>query len=49
MFMSATPTITATGTATIVPSGKYFVVSLENTSVTGITQPATRTSTSAAG
>ncbi|HXG82069.1 MAG TPA: pilus assembly protein TadG-related protein [Sphingomicrobium sp.] len=36
MFMTATPTIKATGTATIVPSGKYCVVSLENTSATGI-------------
>jgi hypothetical protein len=37
MFMSAAPTITATATATIVPSGQYCVVSLENTSATGIT------------
>jgi Flp pilus assembly protein TadG len=37
LFMSGTPTITATGTATIVPSGHYCVISLENTSVTGIT------------
>ena len=37
MFMSATPTITASATATIVPSGKYCVISLENTAVTGIT------------
>ena len=37
MFMSTTPTITAMGTATIVPSGKYCVISLEITSVTGIT------------
>ncbi len=37
MFLSATPTITASATATIVPGGKYCVVSLENTSTTGIT------------
>ena len=37
MFMSSAPTITATATATIVPSGDYCVVSLENTAVTGIT------------
>jgi Flp pilus assembly protein TadG len=37
MFMSATPTISAVGTATIVPSGKYCVISLESTAVTGIT------------
>lgn len=37
MFMSFTPTITATGIATIVPSGHYCVISLESTSVTGIT------------
>ena len=37
MFMSFTPTITATGIATIVPSGEYCVISLENTAVTGIT------------
>lgn len=36
MFLSSAPTITATATATIVPSGKYCVVSLENQSVTGI-------------
>lgn len=36
MFMSAAPTITASATATIVPSGKYCVVSLETQSVTGI-------------
>jgi len=36
MFMSASPTITASATATIVPSGKYCVVSLESGSVTGI-------------
>lgn len=36
MFMSAAPTITATATATVVPSGKYCVVSLESTSATGI-------------
>lgn len=37
MFLTTTPTITATATATIVPSGKYCVVSLENTATTGIT------------
>jgi Flp pilus assembly protein TadG len=36
MFMSAAPTITATATATVVPSGKYCVVSLESGNVTGI-------------
>jgi Flp pilus assembly protein TadG len=36
MFMSAAPTITATATATVVPAGKYCVVSLENGNVTGI-------------
>jgi len=37
MFMSFTPTITANAIATIVPSGHYCVISLENTAVTGIT------------
>ena len=37
LFMTFTPTITAAATATIVPSGKYCVISLENTAVTGIT------------
>lgn len=37
MFMSAAPTISATATATIVPSGDYCVISLENTATTGIT------------
>jgi len=37
MFMSFIPTITATGIATIVPSGHYCVISLENTTATGIT------------
>ncbi|HEX6604664.1 MAG TPA: pilus assembly protein TadG-related protein [Sphingomicrobium sp.] len=37
MFMSFTPTITARATATVVPSGEYCVVSLENTTATGIT------------
>lgn len=37
MFMTAAPTITASATATIVPSGKYCVISLENTATTGIT------------
>jgi Flp pilus assembly protein TadG len=36
LFLTAAPTIRATATATIVPAGKYCVVSLENTSVTGI-------------
>jgi Flp pilus assembly protein TadG len=37
MFMNFTPTVSATAVATIVPSGHYCVVSLENTSATGIT------------
>jgi Flp pilus assembly protein TadG len=36
IFLSTAPTITATATATIVPSGKYCVVSLESGSTTGI-------------
>ena len=36
LFMTAAPTITATATATIVPSGKYCVISLETGNVTGI-------------
>jgi Flp pilus assembly protein TadG len=36
MFMSAAPNITATATATIVPAGKYCVISLESANVTGI-------------
>jgi hypothetical protein len=36
LFLSAAPTITANATATIVPAGKYCVVSLETQSVTGI-------------
>jgi Flp pilus assembly protein TadG len=36
MFMSAAPTITATATATVVPAGKYCVISLESAAVTGI-------------
>jgi len=36
LFLRTAPTIRATATATIVPAGKYCVVSLENTSVTGI-------------
>ena len=36
MFLGYTPTITASGTATVVPSGKYCVISLETQSVTGI-------------
>ncbi len=37
MFMNFTPTVSATAVATIVPSGHYCVISLENTSATGIT------------
>ena len=37
MFMSFTPTITAKATATVTPSGEYCVVSLEDTTATGIT------------
>src|SRR6185503_3132745 len=37
MFLNYIPTITATATATVVPSGHYCVVSLENTATTGIT------------
>lgn len=36
LFLATPPTIRASATATIVPSGQYCVVSLENTSVTGI-------------
>lgn len=36
LFMASTPTIRATALATIVPSGKYCVVSLEDQAVTGI-------------
>lgn len=36
MFLSSAPTINATATATIVPTGDYCVVSLESTSTTGI-------------
>lgn len=36
LFMNATPTIRGISTATIVPSGDYCVISLENSSVTGI-------------
>lgn len=36
MFMSAPPTISASATATIVPSGSYCVISLETAPVTGI-------------
>lgn len=36
IFMASAPTITATATAAIVPTGNYCVVSLENTSTTGI-------------
>ena len=37
LFLPAAPTITASATATIVPSGEYCVVSLINTASTGIT------------
>jgi hypothetical protein len=37
MFMNFVPTISATATATITPSGKYCVISLEDTPTTGIT------------
>jgi Flp pilus assembly protein TadG len=37
MFLNYIPTITATGVATVVPSGHYCVISLENTATTGIT------------
>ena len=36
LFMSSPPTITATATATIVPAGKYCVISKETGNVTGI-------------
>ena len=36
LFMATAPTITATAIATIVPSGQYCVVSLEDTPTTGI-------------
>ena len=36
MFMSSVPTIRASATATIVPTGDYCVVSLESTATTGI-------------
>ncbi|MEO6113913.1 MAG: pilus assembly protein TadG-related protein [Sphingomicrobium sp.] len=36
MFMLSPPTIRATATATIVPTGDYCVISLENTATTGI-------------
>lgn len=37
MFLATAPTISASATATVVPDGEYCVVSLENTSATGIT------------
>jgi Flp pilus assembly protein TadG len=37
MFLNYIPRITATAIATIAPSGKYCVISLEDTAVTGIT------------
>jgi Flp pilus assembly protein TadG len=36
MFMSYTPTISVSATATVAPSGHYCVISLEDTAVTGI-------------
>ncbi|QNM83631.1 hypothetical protein H8M03_04715 [Sphingomonas sabuli] len=36
MFLAGTPTISASATATVVPSGEYCVISLENTATTGI-------------
>lgn len=36
LFLPTVPTITATSTSTIVPSGKYCVISLEENAVTGI-------------
>src|SRR4029079_12167110 len=36
MFMTAAPVISASATATIVPSGKYCAISLIDTAVTGI-------------
>src|SRR4051794_39307512 len=36
LFMTAAPTISASATATIVPSGKYCAISLINTASTGI-------------
>jgi Flp pilus assembly protein TadG len=36
MFLTSAPTIRASATATIVPSGKYCAISLINTSTTGI-------------
>ena len=36
MFMTSAPTISASATATIVPSGEYCVISLETQPVTGI-------------
>ena len=36
LFLPTAPTITASATATVVPGGKYCVISLENTSTTGI-------------
>ena len=37
LFLPAAPTITVSATATVVPSGKYCVISLEENPVTGIT------------
>ncbi|HEU0311559.1 MAG TPA: pilus assembly protein TadG-related protein [Sphingomicrobium sp.] len=36
LFMTSAPTIRATATATIIPTGNYCVISLESTSATGI-------------
>ena len=37
LFLPAAPTISVSATATVVPSGKYCVISLEENAVTGIT------------
>jgi hypothetical protein len=37
LFLSTAPTITAAATATVVATGKYCVISLENTNSTGLT------------
>jgi Flp pilus assembly protein TadG len=36
LFLPTAPTITASATATVVPSGQYCVISLEDTALTGI-------------
>lgn len=37
LFLSVAPTINAVATATVVPTGKYCVISLEETTTTGLT------------